>query len=172
MKFIVSLFFMLFFVNFYSQGLLGGGKKKPLLTVVKSGPYFGLQRGKYNNLELGLEFQKKGLRLIKPVTHAVNLGFDYNLSENVLGFSAGYWQKKGRVDFTYGGMFVFKSNFDKNRIGVSPIIGYKFLFLHLQVGYNILTISDTFNNTNTLFISLRLGLINNRSYKWRKRKKK
>ncbi len=159
--------------NSFSQGLEASlYKKDPLVKITKSGPYIGLQRGKYNNLELGYEFQRKAVKLIKPTTHAFNVGFDYNLTENILGFSAGYWQKKGRLDLTYGGNLVFKSNFDQNRIGLSPTIGYKISLAHLQIGYNILTPFDTFKNTNTLFVSLRLVLINNRNFKWRKRKKK
>ena len=34
-------------------------KKEPLLSTTKSGPYLGIQRGKYNSLELGYEVQKK-----------------------------------------------------------------------------------------------------------------
>lgn len=161
------------FANGFSQGLDANfTKKDPLLKVYKTGPYIGLQRGKYNTLELGYEFQRKAVKLIKPTTHAFNAGFDYNLTENILGFSAGYWQKRGRLDLTYGGTLVFKSNFDQNRIGFSPTLGYKISLAHLQIGYNILTPFDTFKNTNTLFVSLRLVLINNRNFKWRKRKKK
>lgn len=171
MKSILYIVVILIFSNSYSQGFLGLSKKEPLVTVIKTGTYIGLQRGKYNNLELGLIFQKKAIKLIKPVTHALNLGFDYNLTENVLGFSGGYWQKRGRFNLTYGGMFVFKTNFDENKIGLSPVVGYKFSLLHLQLGCNILTHSDTFKNHNTLFVSLRLILVNNRDYKWRDFKK-
>lgn len=147
-------------------------KKDPLVKVTKSGIYMGIQRGKYNNLEFGYELQRKAIKLRKPLTRTANIGFDYNWNQNILGFTVGYWQKKGRMDFTYGANLVFKSNFNHNRIGVSPMIGYKFSIAHLQVGYNLLSNKNSFDNTNTLFISLRAVLINNRSYDWRKRKKK
>lgn len=171
MKHILYILFVLLFSSAFSQGVVSGITKKiPKLTVVKSGPYFGLQRGKYNNIELGVELQRKRIKLVNPVTNALNIGFDYNLNENVLGFTSGYWHKRGRVNLTYGGMLVYKSNFDESKVGISPIVGYKFMYLHLQVGYNLLTLSDTFENTNTLFISLRFGVINNRKYRWRKKK--
>ncbi|MDA9261972.1 hypothetical protein N9P38_01275 [Flavobacteriales bacterium] len=147
-------------------------KKKPLVRIFKSGPYLGLQRGKYTNLEIGYEFQRKAVKLIKPTTHAFNTGFDYNLTQNVLGFSAGYWQKKGRLDLTYGANLIYKSDFSNSRFGIAPTVGYKVSIAHLQVGVNLLTKSNDFNNTNVFFVSLRLVMINNRDYKWRKRKKK
>ncbi len=172
MKFSLFILFIIGVSLSFSQGFNKAiNKKKPLVTVKKRGGYIGLQRGKYNNLEFGFELQKKSIKLVKPVTHAFNGGFDYNLNENILGFSAGYWQKKGRLNLTYGGNIVFKSNFDQNRLGFSPTVGYKLSLLHLQVGYNVL-VPNTFKNTNTLFISLRLVLITDRKFKWRKRKKK
>lgn len=158
--------------NSFAGNELSLEKKKPLVKVFKSGPYLGLQRGKYTNLEIGYEFQRKAVKLVKPTTHALNTGFDYNLTENVLGFSLGYWQKRGRLNLTYGANFVYKSNFEQSRIGIAPTLGYKISIAHLQVGANLLTRNDDFSNTNTLFVSLRVVLINNRNYKWRKRKKK
>lgn len=154
----------------FSGGLLK--KKDPLVTVNKSGPYLGIQRGKYTNIELGYEFQQKEVKLIKPNTFAANVGIDYNLNTNILGFSAGVWDKPSRIDFTYGASIVTKTDFDSYRIGVAPMLGYKFSMAHFQIGWNILNNNDNFKNTNTLFISLRAVLINNRNYNWRKRKKK
>lgn len=173
MKFLSFLFVLIFAEFTYSQHLSSVFvDKEPLLKIMKSGPYIGLQRGRYNNLEIGYEFQRKAVKLIKPITHGINVGFDYNLNQNILGFSAGYWHKRGRLDLTYGGNLVFKTNFTQNRIGLSPTIGYKLSLAHLQIGYNILAPFDNFKNTNTLYISLRLVLINHRNFKWRKRKKK
>lgn len=147
-------------------------KKKPLLSVRKTGPYIGIQQGKYRQLEFGAEMQFKQVKLVKPKTHAINMGFDYNFFENVLGYSAGYWCKKGRLDLTYGANIAFRSNFTQTRFGIAPVIGYKFLPLHLQTGYMFLTPSKDFINTNQLFISLRFVLINDRDFNWRKRKNK
>lgn len=147
-------------------------KKEPLITVNKSGPYLGIQRGKYNSIELGYELQKKEVKLTRPKTMAFNIGFDYNLNTNILGFSSGVWDKTSRVDFTYGVSIITKTDFNSFRIGVSPMIGYKISLAHLQLGYNIINNNRNFENTNTLFISLRAVLINHRDYNWRKREKK
>ena len=173
MRSLIYLFTFCYSLASYSQGFEATlNKKEPLLKIIKSGPYLGLQRGKFNNIELGYEFQKKTVKLIKPITHSASIGFDYNLTENILGFSAGYWLKRGRLEFTYGANLLFKSDFSQNRIGVSPTVGHKFSLAHLQIGYNILAPFNTFKNTNTLFVSLRVVLMNNRNFEWRKRKKK
>ncbi|MEN8929452.1 MAG: hypothetical protein ABF242_03155 [Flavobacteriales bacterium] len=159
-------------INSFAGGDLDFPTKKPLVRIFKSGPYLGLQRGKFTNLEIGYELQRKGVKLIKPTTHALNAGFDYNLFENVLGFSVGYWQKKGRLNLTYGANLVYKTDFDNTKFGIAPTLGFKLSIAHLQVGANILSKSNNFENTNLFFVSLRVVFINNRNYKWRKRKKK
>ena len=173
MKLIILIPVFLFFSSVYSQELeINFVRRAPMVKVLKTGPYIGLQRGKFTNLELGYELQRKAVKLVKPTTHAFNTGFDYNLTENILGFSAGYWQKKGRMDLTFGGNLVYKTNFEQSRFGIAPMVGFKFSWAHLQVGYNLLTKANDFENYNTFFISIRAVMINNRDYKWRKRKKK
>lgn len=147
-------------------------KKKPLLSVRKTGAYIGIQQGRYRQLEFGAEMQFKQVKLVQPKTHGVNMGFDYNFKQNVLGYSAGYWFKKGRLNLTYGGSLAVRSNFQSTCFGIGPAIGYKFLPLHLQTGYIFLTPSEGLVNTNQLYISLRFIIINDRDYSWRKRDKK
>jgi len=149
-------------------------KKDPLLELAlrQSGPYFGLQQGRYTVAEIGGETQWRKIRLKKPTTHAVHAGIDYNLFENVLGFSAGYYYKGGRTKFTYGGSLVYRSDFTDNRFGISPAVGYKLFGFHAQVGYALLTPHATFTNTNSLFISLRFVLINERDMELNSRLKK
>ncbi|MBU2020327.1 MAG: hypothetical protein KJ941_11835 [Bacteroidetes bacterium] len=134
----------------------------PKITVTKSGPYIGLQRGKFNVLEFGLEGQYKKVKLIKPVTHALHMGFNYNFYKNVLGYDVGYWFKLGRVNLTYGVNFVYRTDFDQSRIGVIPVVGYKFWQLHLQTGMHIMTRATPTFPTNILFVSLRFVIINQR----------
>lgn len=157
-------------------GQVGSGKKVPLvkITVAKMGPYIGLQKGKYTLLELGGEYQWKRVKLKSPTTHAGHMGFNYNFKYNVLGYDAGYWIKPHRIGLTYGANAVFRTDFDRNRFGVAPVIGFKFWFAHLQTGYHFLPNLPADFQTNTLFISLRVGIINNRDvdFEWRKRKKK
>lgn len=150
--------------------------RKPLIdiSVKKTGPYFGLQRGEYTILEIGAERQWKRIRIKKSVTHAAHLGFNYNFKYNVLGYDMGYWFKPHRIGLTYGANLFFRTNFTHSRIGVAPVIGLKFWLLHLQTGYHFMPpLHDNFE-TNTFFISLRIGIINERDVDidWRKRKKK
>lgn len=149
-------------------------KKDPLLelAVRQSGPYFGLQQGKYTVAELGGEMQWRKIRLKKPTTHAINAGIDYNLFENVLGFNTGYYYKGGRTKLTYGANLVYRSDFTNNRFGVGPAIGYKLFGFHAQVGYVLLTPHETFITTNTLYVSLRFVLINDRNMEMNSRFKK
>ena len=147
--------------------------KKPLLDIRirKTGPYFGLQQGKYLVPEIGLEQQWKRVKLKRPLTHAVHTGFNYNIKHKVLGYDAGYWIKTHRIGLTYGANIFYRTNFTTDRFGVAPVIGFKFWLLHLQTGYQIFAKRKTFD-ASTLFISLRLGIINERDIEWKRRNKK
>lgn len=153
------------------------GKKKPLLeiSVKKSGPYFGLQRGKYTVAEIGVERQWKQIRLKNPQTHAAHLGFNYNFKYNMLGYDMGYWFKTQRLGLTYGANIFMRTNFDDTRLGIAPVIGYKIWLVHFQTGYHFMPRLPAENfETNRFFVSLRIGIINERDidFDWRKRKKK
>ncbi len=151
---------------------------RPLeISVKKTGPYFGYERGRFDVFEIGAERMWKKIKLVKPKTHGAHLGFNYNFFEHVLGFETGYWQKEGRLNLTYGGSLVLRTNFEKERFGVSPMLGYRVFGLHLQAGYHILTKSSTFTNTNNFFIRLRFTFVNDRDWdvdglNFGKRKKK
>ncbi|MDG0974442.1 MAG: hypothetical protein P8O07_09830 [Crocinitomicaceae bacterium] len=149
-------------------------KKDPLLEVGlrQSGPYFGIQQGKYTLAEIGGEMQWRKIRLKKPTTHAIHAGLDYNLFENVLGFSTGYYYKGGRTKFTYGGSLVYRTDFTHHRFGISPALGYKLFGFHGQVGYALLMPHDNFVAVNNLFVSLRFVLINERDVELNSRLKK
>lgn len=159
----------------YSFGSLTD-KKEPLLkvSVTKTGPYFGLQRGKYTVLEIGGERQWKKISLKDPHIHAVHTGFNYNFKHNILGFDAGYWYKPNHIGLTFGGNIVYRSNFDRSLLGIAPVVGFKFWLLHLQTGYHIMPKAPANFETNTLFVSLRIGIINDRDFdiEWRKKKSK
>lgn len=147
------------------------------IHVKKTGPYFGYERGRFDVFELGAERMWKKIKLIKPKTHGAHLGFNYNFFEHVLGFEAGYWQKEGRLNLTYGGSLVLRTNFEEERFGISPALGYRIFGLHLQAGYHLLSPSSTFTNTNNFFIRLRFTFVNDRDWdidglNFGKRKKK
>ena len=148
--------------------------KKPLLdpSVRKMGPYLGVQKGLFYVGELGMELQYKDIKLIKPKTHSLHAGLEYNIPNNALGFNMGYWHKPSRVDLTYGFDVALRSNFKAQRYGISPVIGYKLFGFHIRAGYMFLTPSQLFTETNQLFVNLRFVIVNNRNFKWNKRKKK
>lgn len=150
-------------------------KKDPLLSVNvrKIGPYFGIQQGRYTVGELGGEIQFKQIKIKKPLTHALYMGGEYNIPNNSLGFNAGAWRKPGRFDFTYGVNLAYRTDFEFNRWGGGPFVGYKIYGFHLFTGYNFLTRAGQFTEVNQLYISLRFTLVNNRetNFEWRKRKK-
>ncbi len=161
-----KLIFLFFLVSTFSYSQLGDGKLVlPNLKLRKSGPYFGVQRGKYWVGELGMEIQWKKVKLTKALTQSIHSGFNYDFKENILGYDFGYWLKTSRLGLTYGGDFIFRTDFYQNRIGFTPLVGYKLFGFHFQAGYNFLTQPDSFNNTNAFFVSLRFVLINQRDFR-------
>lgn len=148
--------------------------KKPWLdpSVRKGGPYIGIQKGKFTVGELGMEFLYKNISFSKPKTHALHAGLEYNIPNNALGLNMGYYHKPSRLDLTYGFDVALRSNFEAERYGIAPVIGYKLFGLHVRAGYMFLTPSKIFTETNQLFVGARFTIINNRDFKWNKRKKK
>ena len=151
-------------------------KKEPLLKVHvrKTGPYFGIQQGRYTVGEIGGEMQFKRIKLKNPHTHGIFLGAEYNIPNNSLGFNAGAWRKPGRFNFSYGVNLAHRTDFDFHRWGGGPFLGYKLFGFHAMVGYNFLSRAGEFTEVNQLYIALRFTLVNNRdtTFEWRKRKKK
>ncbi|PKR81978.1 hypothetical protein CW751_01170 [Brumimicrobium salinarum] len=169
-EFVKTVFFI---VVLSCCSLLFAQNKKPLIqpSVRKLGPYFGIQQGRFTVGEIGMEAQFKNIRFKKPKTHGVHGGLEYNIPNNALGFNLGYWHKPSRVDLTYGVDLAVRSNFETERFGFSPVIGYKLFGFHLRAGYMFLTPSETFTKTNSLFINLRFILVNNRKFRLNKRNK-
>lgn len=163
-------------IDSYSAFGSSSKPKDPLLkvSVTKTGPYFGLQRGKFTVLEIGGERQWKKISLKDPHIHAVHTGFNYNFKHNILGYDAGYWYKPNHIGLTFGGNLVFRTNFDRSLFGIAPVVGFKFWLLHLQTGYHILPKIPANFETNTLFVSLKIGVVNDRDFdfEWRKKKNK
>lgn len=176
MKKLLLIVFICLSTPIFSQGFLTGSSNRdnPFLKIKirKTGPYFGLQRGKYLILEGGVEHLWKKVELRDAVNHAVNAGFNYNFMYNILGYDMGYWVKPHRVALTYGANLVFRTNFDTHIIGLAPVIGFKFWLLHLQTGYHFLPGKPKRDfETNTFFVSLRIGLANERKVDWKLGKK-
>jgi len=138
------------------------------LDVNKFGPYVGLQQGKYSSIEFGAEYQHKNIKWIRPTTHSVHFGFNYNFPHNLLGYDLGYWYKAGRLNVTYGANIIFRTNYTQDAIGISPVIGYKIGQLHMQTGYNFLSRKPTNFPCNTFFMTLRFVLVQYRNFNWKK----
>jgi hypothetical protein len=138
------------------------------LDVNKFGPYIGLQQGKYSSVEFGAEFQHKKIKWIRPTTHSVHLGFNYNFYNNLLGYDVGYWYKAGRLNLTYGVSAIFRTDYTHNAIGFAPVVGYKIGQLHMQTGYNFLSRTTTNFPCNTFFMTLRFVLVQYRNFDWKK----
>lgn len=173
------LFIFLLFGGFSTANADERFLPKPIdISVRKVGPYFGFEMGRTPTLELGSEMMFKKISLRKASVHGIHLGMNFAWEEPGLGFETGYWYKQGRLNMSFGGSLVFRTNFEENRVGFSPMMGYRLFGFHLQAGVHILTRSETFTNTNSFFIRLRFTLVTDR--KWdvdglnfnRKKKKK
>jgi hypothetical protein len=138
------------------------------LDVDKFGPYLGLQQGKFSSIEFGAEYQHKNIKWIRPTTHSVHLGFNYNFSNNLLGYDLGYWYKAGRLNLTYGANAIFRTDYTHNAVGIAPVVGYKIGQLHMQTGYNFLSRVTTNFPCNTFFMTLRFVFVQYRNFKWKK----
>ena len=137
----------------------------PKLKVRKTGPYIGIQQGKYNLIEFGGELQHKKVKLVRPDIHGFRLGFNYDFKSNVLGYEAGYWYQQSRVGLTYGALMSYYTNFDQGRIGIAPVLGFRLTQFHLQTGFHFRKNSEVFQEVNTFFIALKFVLINKRKRK-------
>ncbi len=130
------------------------------LNVRKTGPFLGVEQGKYFNANFGIERQWADIKLVKPHTNALNLQFDYNFTQKQMGSQIGYWFKTGRVNLTYGARISWHTDFDSHHLfSFSPNVGYKLLQAHFQLGVNLQQKNDFVVN-NTFYASLRWVFIN------------
>ena len=138
------------------------------LDIHKFGPYLGLQQGKYSSIELGVEYQHKNVKLLNPTTYSLHVGFNYNFSNNLLGYDLGYWHKFGRLNLTYGVNAIFRTDYIRNAVGFAPVVGYKLGQLHVQTGYNFLSQSTSTFPCNSFFMTIRFVLVKYRNFNWKK----
>ena len=147
-----------------NDGFFKNPFKKDIL-LIKTGPYFGLQQGKYLVPEFGLERQWQQIKIKSPATHAAHMGFNYNLKYKVLGYDIGYWFKTHRIGLTYGANFSMRTDFEHTSVGLTPVLGFKVWQFHFQTGYHFLTRTAVAFETNKFFVSARFVLINDRELK-------
>lgn len=134
----------------------------PEIKSKKMGPYVGFQKGKYHLIEFGGEFQHKQIKLKHPITNAIRFGTNYDFKESVLGFDLAYWRQQARLGLTYGLIASHRTNFETSRVGVAPVIGFRFMQFHLQTGYTFYGKAESFTNINRFFIALKFTLVNKR----------
>ena len=119
------------------------------------GTILGLQRGEITNFVAGAEWQFKRKALFHPSEWAANLGFEYNFGNNILGYRAGVYHKRGRIALTYGGSLCYITDFENGGSpGLTPEIGFKLLGFHLTTGYNLLLHTENVKKYNTFQIGL------------------
>ena len=137
-----------------------------------TGMILGLQKGKYTNLELGGEAHWRKISLLKPYIYGATANLEYNFEENVLGYKAGLWMKRGRINLTYGANVNYYTDFnDGNRFGFGPSIGFRLFGLHLVNGYTFFTGSGKSNAetsvaANPLYMSLRYYFPVHNKFTW------
>ena len=139
-------------------------KKKRVIQ--KTGTFLGLEKGKYLTLNFGVERQLQHIKLVKPITRAFNLQFDYNLFQNTMGLQTGVWQKTGRMNITYGARLFWRTDFsDHHQVGFAPNVGYKIAQAHFQLGVNIARSPNFDFIGNVFYASLRWVFIQSRTIK-------
>ena len=126
-----------------------------------TGMILGWQRGRYTAIELGVEGHWRKISLLKPHIIGATANMEYNFGNNILGYKAGAWMKRGRINLTYGANVSYFTNFkDGHRFGIGPSVGFRLLGFHLMNGFNFLT-SDNAATTehpvavNSLYVALR-----------------
>ena len=126
-----------------------------------SGMILGLQRGANASIELGAEAHWRKLSLLKPHVIGATANLEYDFSNHVIGYKAGMWMKRGRVNLTYGVNVSYYNNFEKgSRFGFGPSVGFRLMGFHLINGYTFLTKDkgvekESATPVNSLYMSLR-----------------
>ncbi|TDH21618.1 hypothetical protein EXU57_19135 [Segetibacter sp. 3557_3] len=136
--------------------------KRKTLYQRNVGVILGLQKGRYTAIELGGEAHWRKISILrKPHIIGATANMSYNFSNHVVGYHAGMWMKRGRINFTYGGNLSYFTDFkDGNRFGFGPAIGFRLLGFHLVNGYTFVTkdkkaTTKTPMEVNKLYMSLR-----------------
>jgi hypothetical protein len=151
-----------------TQELFGIQSGQAKLFQRNHGMIVGLQRGKFTTIEFGGEIHWRKISLNKPRLFATTANMEYNFSDNIIGYKAGVWFKRGRINLTYGANLVYFTDFDKSKYGIGPSIGFRLLGFHLVNGYNFLTGDKELTNTNTLYIALRYYFPIDNAFNWKK----
>ncbi len=140
-----------------------------------AGMILGLQRGKFTSIELGGEAHWRKISLFKPHIIGATANMEYNFENNILGYKAGVWMKRGRINLTYGANVSYFTDFNDGQwFGIGPSIGFRLFVLHLVNGYNFLSQQNKREDekpspvlpVNTLYMSLRYYFPVDNKFTW------
>lgn len=121
----------------------------------------GVTKGRATFIDLGGEFHWQKMKLVSPRTWAVGANVSYNFTDNIIGYRAEGWTRKGRLNLIYGLHAAYYSDFENGRFGFGPNIGFRILNIHFGTGANIF-ISNPNEKlrkaTNGLYVNLKYYL--------------
>ncbi|MFM6965666.1 MAG: hypothetical protein ACKOWM_08820 [Sphingomonadales bacterium] len=146
----------------------------PKKRTLKSGPYFGLQSGRFYALEYGWELQRKTREDLvhsntTAIHHGFNASYDFSRLNPILGYDIGFWSRTGNFDLTYGLSAAVRTDLKQLRFGLCPSVGIKVWQLHVQTGMYVLApfyaLDNTTFNSNTFFLSARFLLVRHKKTK-------
>ena len=146
----------------------------PKKRILKSGPYFGLQSGRFYALEYGWELQRKTREDLvhsntTAVHHGFNASYDFSRLNPILGYDIGFWSRTGNFDLTYGLSAAVRTDLKQLRFGFCPSVCIKVWQLHVQTGIYVLApfyaLDNTTFNSNTFFISARFLVVKHKKTK-------
>lgn len=167
------------FLPDYSMGNYTMASKTKLFQRNR-GMIIGLQRGQSTAIELGGEAHWRKLSLRKPHIIGATANMEYHFSDHIIGYKAGMWMKRGRVNLTYGANLAYFTDFKGQHIyGGGPAVGFRLLGLHLINGYNFLANNKIIaadgvksaNQVNTLYLSLRYYFPVENKFVWDRKEK-
>ncbi|AHM60010.1 hypothetical protein D770_08735 [Flammeovirgaceae bacterium 311] len=116
------------------------------------GILLGYERGRMDMVQVGYHSNWKKIRLKKPVIRSTEAFLEYAPFNNVLGLKAAYWQRHGRLKFTYGGHVGYFTDFDEGSVSIGPSAGFRLLGFHGQLGYNLFVNPEV--DANRLYLSV------------------
>lgn len=129
-------------------------EKKDRLKLYQNsrGIILGYERGSTDMIRFGYQYNWKKVRLQKPVIRAAEGYLELAPFTGVLGGKLAYWQRIGRLKFTYGAQAGAVTDFSESSLSLGPTLGFRLLSFHGQLGYNIL--SNEAVEANRLFVSI------------------
>jgi hypothetical protein len=130
------------------------------------GAIIGLQKGGGTTFELGYEAHWRKMSLSNPAIYGATTNMEYDVSNNLVGYRAGMWMKKGRVNLTYGGNLVYFNNLNgQHKYGLAPAVGFRLAGFHFLNSYNLLAGDDEVK-ANTLTVSMRYYFPVDNKFTW------